>query len=86
MYEGATPDEALAGMFSFVPCLPAAEGGFERPAIRLPGYVNPRNWRQATCSDPMELDAVVEVWGDVVRQVLDARLALATRLKLVDPS
>ena len=85
MYEGATPHGAVKGMFSFAPCLPADADGFERPPIRLAGYVNPRNWRQVTSSEPMEIAAVADVWKQVVQQVTDAGLALATQLDLSTP-
>ena len=42
LYRGATPQNPVDGMFSFVPCMRAGDDGprFERPSIRLAGMVN----------------------------------------------
>ncbi len=82
MYIGATPLDTKAGMFSFVPCLPAKADGFPRPEIRLPGLINPNLRMAANCTEPSSLDEVAEVWREVVRQVFEAELALANRLDL----
>ena len=44
LYHGATFDEPVAGMFSFVPCRGAADTDacFARPVVSLPGYARYR--------------------------------------------
>ena len=50
LYIGATPDDPVEGMFSYVPCRPADadRSGFARPAITLPGLINPNLRMQAS--------------------------------------
>jgi hypothetical protein len=83
-YVGATPATLVAGMYSFVPCRPAngSKSGFARPTIHLDKLTDPNTRRQAHSTDPLELDATASAWRQVVRQVLDNGLALATRLDL----
>ncbi|MDP9225222.1 MAG: hypothetical protein M3P18_15515 [Actinomycetota bacterium] len=87
-YAGATPRNDVSGMYSFVPCRPAAgeTSGFARPAIELDGLVDPNLRQQARSSDLLDLAAVVRLWHAVVGQVLDHRLALATQLELPPPT
>lgn len=85
LYEGATPSRPAQGMFSFVPCLPYDGEGprFARPAIQLPGIVNPRSTQAASgAGRQRDIDEVVRAWEAVVSQVLDQDLLLATRLDL----
>jgi hypothetical protein len=82
MYVGATPANTINGMFSFVPCLPADADGFPRPDIRHE-LVNPNLRMQASCTTFDEPGSVAAVWNEIVRQVLEADLALATQLKFV---
>ena len=45
LYRSATIDDPVHGMYSFVPARPAGHPNprFVRPAVRLPGLINPRN-------------------------------------------
>lgn len=83
-YAGATPENPVSGMYSFVPCRPAAgpDSGFVRPPIDLNDMIDPNLRMQARSSEPLSLAAVAELWQRVARQVLDRGLALATRLDL----
>jgi hypothetical protein len=53
-----------------------------RPSIEIEGLINPNLRMQAWASEPMNVEAVTELWRNVVCQVLDQGLALATRLEL----
>lgn len=79
LYEGATPNTAVDGMFSFAPCrlLRDAPHGFPRPVISLPEISGAlaRNYR---CT-PITLGRGRELWGEVVKQVLSAGHMLGTR-------
>jgi len=87
LYLGATPDlPATNGTFSFVPCLPAAEGRtFARPAIKLerPLIKIGRTQQAGTipCDDPARLR---ELWDRVVVQVLET-CALGVRIGIPSP-
>ena len=71
LYFGATCDDAVEGMFSFVPCAPAAAiaGGFARPVIELAGVINPRNRQTPKLNRDTSLDNAVRWWGEVKQQV-----------------
>ena len=83
LYRGATVDEPVDGMFSFAPCLlrDDDEPRFPRPAVRLPGIVNPLS-RQAPAGakDLRPRHDVVAAWHDVVHQVRSAGLDLGVHL------
>jgi len=89
LYASATPSRPVAGMFSFVPCLPHDGDGprFARPAIGLPGIINPKS-RQSTSGStrPRDVEDVVRAWDAVLSQVLDHDLLLATQFHLPVPS
>ena len=72
LYFGATYDCRFEGMFSFVPCLPAgpASAGFSRPTIELPGVVNPDLARKYKVNYECDMSDVVNLWENVVGQVL----------------
>lgn len=87
LYCGATPENAVDGMFSFVPCQPDAGSapGFARPIIELgDDLINPNCRMQARVLD-VGTDELPRLWKEVVRQVTEADLALATRLELPRP-
>ena len=82
-YAGATPADAISGMYSFVPCQPAGgTSGFARPTIELDGFVQPNLRMEARSSEPLNLEQVAGLWREVVGQVVNHGLALATRLEL----
>lgn len=77
LVRGATIDEPVHGMFSFVPCRVRGEQGmrFPRPAIDLPGIVNPASKQSpsgATRKDRRPLGEVVAAWHSVVDQARSA--------------
>jgi hypothetical protein len=83
LYRGATIDNPVGGMFSFVPARLADDANprFPRPAVELPGLINPAS-RQSTWGSkrPLSIGAVRDAWCDVRDQVLDAGLELAVAL------
>jgi hypothetical protein len=83
LYRGATVDDSVEGMFSFIPArrADAADARFPRPPVRLPGMINPFN-RQSTWGSkrPLPMDTLRDTWEAVRHQVLAADLLLAVRL------
>lgn len=86
LYEGATPDEPVAGMFSFFPCIPSEEdrSGFARPAVKANKMINPKNWRAAKLTSIEDLETGREVWTDLAEQVLGNDLLLGTHAVMPD--
>jgi hypothetical protein len=84
LYRGATVDDPVEGMFSFVPARRADVGyaRFARPPVRLPGMVNPANWRSTWGSRrPLPIGTLRDSWEAVRHQVLAANLLLAVWLQ-----
>ena len=83
LYHGATVDAPVEGMFSFFPCLQAEESvGFARPVICLPGVIT-NNLSQGFRAGPkIDVDTSHHLWSEVVRQVLDHRLAIGIYAEL----
>ncbi len=83
LYRGATIDQPINGMYSFVPARRADHGTprFPRPHISIRGLINPEN-RQSTWGSkrPLDLDAVRNAWIAAREQVLEAGLVLAVSL------
>jgi hypothetical protein len=84
LYTGATAEAPTNGMFSFAPCLPlaACERGFERPAIRLDGFVTPGLMMGFKMSRSLTPEQVRGLWESVTGQVINADLALGTSFAL----
>lgn len=83
LYEGATPADPFAGMFSFFPCLPADESaGFPRPSIRLPGVVNPRHSQGIKMISPISPSRASELWRSVAVQVVGQGLCLGVSAEM----
>lgn len=83
IYRGATFEDPVNGMYSFVPALPDAtrHPHFERPAVSLPGLINPTSWRVPRGSRrDLPQDEVLAAWESLRRQVVDAGLVLGTHL------
>jgi hypothetical protein len=83
LYVGATPEDAVDGMFSFVPSRPGsgADVGFARPGLEIDGVINPNLRMQAKtldCGEP----AIRAAWDAAVDTVTTEGLALATQLTL----
>jgi hypothetical protein len=84
LYRGATVDDPVHGMFSYVPCHVHGEPGmrFPRPAIDLAGLINPASKQSpsgATANDRRPLGDVIDAWHAVVHQVLAAGLHLGVQ-------
>ncbi len=84
LYFGATVEQPVGGMFSFVPCLPADEGirGFARPAIRLEGLITSGLMMGAKATRDLSLAELRDTWQSVVEQVSKQGLALGVRLAM----
>lgn len=84
LYRGATFEDPVNGMYSFVPAMPVANPypRFARPPVRLPGLINTASTRGPRGSArPLAASAVREAWESTRRQVLDAGLVLAVHLE-----
>jgi hypothetical protein len=81
LYVGATPDNPVDGMFSFVPCRPGsgADAGFARPALKVDGVINPNARMQARTLDVGE-PGTWAAWTAAVEATVSEGLALATKL------
>ena len=84
LYFGATYDEPIEGMFSFIPCQPSGTlgGGFARPAIQLPGVVKPDLPRKYLLNPQEDLANVVNFWERVAEQVRAQGLAMGVSLEV----
>ena len=78
LYRGATVDEPVEGMFSFVPARLAhgEDPRFSRPPVHSK-FINPAN-RQSTWGSkrPLSMDTVRRTWETLCDQVVDAGLLL----------
>jgi hypothetical protein len=87
LYRGATVDDPVEGMFSFVPArrADAADLRFARPPVRLLGMINPSN-RQSTWGSrrPLPLDTIRDSWEAVRHQIFAANLLPAVWLQIPD--
>jgi hypothetical protein len=70
LYNGATVDAPLNGMFSFFPAIPWAPGtaGFARPPIRIPDVISDGLTQNRKCTSAT-VARTADVWREVVRQV-----------------
>lgn len=70
LYDGATPEKRVGGMFSFFPCktLEEAPNGFARPPISMPQITatHKQSYRRTFYSS---IDEVETLWREVLRQV-----------------
>lgn len=84
MYFGATPEEPVAGMFSFFPCSPYDQGerGFARPEIHIPGFITRHLTQGKKIARDLSLTEMGELWKQVVGQVESQGLALGTHAEL----
>jgi len=86
LYRGATVEDPVEGMFSFVPArrADAKHPRFPRPPIQS-GFINPSN-RQSTWGSkrPLSMDTLRNTWEAVRHQVLAADLLLAVRFQTPD--
>lgn len=84
LYSGSTLDEPFDGMFSFVPCLPAARAprGFARPVVRLDGLITPGLMMGAKATRSLSLAQVKHSWAAVAAQVIEQGLGLGVQFAL----
>lgn len=83
LYRGACPAAPMNGMFSFVPCrrADADDVRFARPAVVLPGVINPASTQAASGAKRLRPTAEVKsAWSSIVEQVLQAGLVLGTAI------
>jgi hypothetical protein len=87
LYRGATADNPVQDMFSFVPARRADRDDlrFPRPPIILPGFINPAG-RQSTWGSkrPLPMTTLRDSWEAVRHQVLTADLLLAVWVRTPD--
>ena len=84
LYQGATFDDPVDGMFSFVPARQADDSDprFARPPIQFDGLINPASTRRARGSNVCRpLSELKHAWDLVREQVLDAGLVLGISLQ-----
>lgn len=82
LYRGASLEQPVHGMFSFVPARLARSTSvrFRRPAITLPGLINPASKQSPRgVRDPLPLDRVRFAWSQLRDQVLAENLVTAVR-------
>ncbi len=84
LYSGATRQEPMNGMFSFVPCLPADVGaqGFARPAVRLDDLITPSLKMGFKSTRGLSDGEVEQLWERVTAQVVNQDLALGVRFAM----
>lgn len=83
LYRGATFDDPVHGMYSFVPALPATDEGprFARPAVYLHGLINPASRQSPWGSKrPLPVTAVRDAWESIRHQVRTAGLVEAVHI------
>lgn len=84
LYIGATPDDPVEGMFSFVPCVPfegTDDPRFPRPEIRLQGSVTSHLRQGKKLTRLAEPHRAATLWTKVVEQVEGKDLALGTSIE-----
>lgn len=87
LYRGASLEHPVHGMFTFVPARLASSASvrFRRPAITLPGLINPASTQSPRgVHDPLSLDRVRTAWSDIRDQVLAENLVMAVRFDTPD--
>ncbi len=85
LYRGATFDDRVGGMFSFVPARPAGDSDlwFARPPIRIDGLINPASGQAPSgAGRPLDIDTVHDAWRSLAAKVAEAGLVLGVSLKI----
>jgi hypothetical protein len=83
LYLGATPNDPVQGMFSFVPCVPVEgdlDARFARPEIRLPEVITPHLRQGKKITRLQRSKEAFSLWTEVRAQVERTDLGLATTL------
>lgn len=84
MYEGATYEDPVHGMYSFVPCRPGALAHFARPRLRLGSLLDHNLGTGARVKYETQA-RVQEVWRRVVNQVTKGKDKLCLGVELPEP-
>jgi hypothetical protein len=81
LYEGATPENPVAGMYSFFPAriTAGAPDGFPRPVITRPDLITPNLTQGKRLNPQPSLEDAAERWRDVVAQVRKQGNSLGVR-------
>ena len=84
LYLGATFEDPVDGMFSFVPCVTGdrVAQGFARPAIRIPDAITPTMMQSKRLNPRQSIDEIIPLWEEVVRQLIAQGLALGVHAEL----
>lgn len=84
LYVGATPEQAIGGMFSFFPCRPYEAGGsgFVRAEIDIPGYITRHLTQGKKIARDLDMNGLRELWQAVATQVQEQGLALGVHAEL----
>jgi hypothetical protein len=84
LYLGATLENPVDGMFSFIPCVDADRiaRGFARPAINIPGVITPSMTQNKRLNPRHNVAEIYPLWAEVVKQVIDQELALGVQVEL----
>lgn len=88
LYRGATLDDSIEGMYSYSPCRDAAAAAarFARPAIYLPGFINPASAQSPSgAREPRTIEQAVEQWQSVREQVFLAGCELGVSFETPRP-
>lgn len=83
LYRGATLDNPIHDMYSFVPARPAdhPHPRFARPAVHLPTLINPASTQSPRgARPPQPIEVVRQAWVSLRDQILTHDLVLATSL------
>lgn len=84
LYRGATINDRVEGMYSFVPALRADHDlpRFARPTIDLPGIINPACTQSVRGSTrPLSIEVVTDHWDAIRQQIFRADLELAVHIQ-----
>lgn len=87
LYHGASIDDPVDDMYSFVPARRADEADprFARPAIAVEQLINPDHGQAARgIAHPLPIERIRQGWNDVRQQVLDANLLLGVWFQVPD--
>ena len=84
LYRGATPDDPVAGMFSFFPAIPArGDSSFPRPLVNLPAeYFTPSLCMTAKIRLDCTSSELRGLWDSLVAKVREAGLVLGTHAEV----
>lgn len=84
LYEGATFDHPIDGMYSFFPCMSSSNAprGFPRPVLSLPSIVNGQLAMNFRAVEQQDVDAVEAIWEETIRQVREHGLDLGVAAML----